>query len=66
MQIIEKALRGYRLRWKIEEFHRHVKQEFHWEEMQLMSYIGLNPNNAVGFYYPDFKATLLKLLCFLI
>ena len=46
MQIIEKALRGYRLRWKIEEFHRHVKQEFHWEEMQLMSYIGLKNLNT--------------------
>lgn len=47
MQIIEKALRGYRLRWKIEEFHRHVKQEFHWEEMQLMSYIGLKNLNTL-------------------
>jgi hypothetical protein len=47
MQIIEKALRGYRLRWKIEEFHRHVKQEFHWEEMQLMSYIGLKNLNTI-------------------
>ncbi len=46
-QIIEKALRGYRLRWKIEEFHRHVKQEFHWEEMQLMSYIGLKNLNTI-------------------
>ena len=47
MQIIEKALRGYRLRWKIEEFHRHVKQEFHWEDMQLMSYIGLKNLNTI-------------------
>jgi len=25
---ILKAVKGYRKRWKIEEFHRHIKQEF--------------------------------------
>lgn len=47
LQIIERALRGYRLRWKIEEFHRHVKQEFHWEQMQLMPYIWLKNLNKI-------------------
>ena len=46
-QIIEKALRGYRLRWKIEKLHRHVKQEFNWEKMQLMSYVGLKNLNTI-------------------
>lgn len=46
-QIIEKALRGYRYRWKIEEFHRHVKQEFNWENIQLMSYVGLKNLNTI-------------------
>lgn len=46
-QIIEKALRGYNYRWKIEEFHRHVKQEFNWENIQLMSYVGLKNLNTI-------------------
>ena len=46
-EIIEKALRGYGYRWKIEEFHRHVKQEFNWENIQLMSYAGLKNLNTI-------------------
>lgn len=46
-EIIEKALRGYGYRWKIEEFHRHVKQEYNWENIQLMSYVGLKNINTI-------------------
>ncbi len=46
-EVILKTLRGYRKRWKIEEFHRHIKQEFNWESVQLMSYIGLKNINTI-------------------
>jgi len=36
-QIIHKVLGMYNLRWKIEEVHSHVKQDYGWENMQLMS-----------------------------
>lgn len=45
--IIFKGLSGYRLRWKIEEFHRHVKQDFGWEKMQLMDYTRLKNMNLL-------------------
>lgn len=46
-EIIFKALQGYKLRWKIEEFHRHVKQDFGWEKMQLMDYVRLKNMNIL-------------------
>ena len=46
-EIIFKGLSGYRLRWKIEEFHRHVKQDFGWEKMQLMDYTRLKNMNLL-------------------
>lgn len=48
-QIITKAVRMYRLRWKIEEVHRHVKHDYGWEKMQLMTYIGLKNMNQLLF-----------------
>ena len=46
-EVIEKALNGYRCRWKIEEFHREVKSDFGLEKIQLMSYKGLQNLNAI-------------------
>ena len=46
-QIINKAIHMYRLRWKIEEMHRHVKQDYGWEKMRLMSYTGLKNMNQL-------------------
>ncbi len=37
LELITTAIRGYRLRWKVEEVHRHVKQEYSWEDMQVMT-----------------------------
>ncbi len=45
--LVEKCISGYKLRWKIEEFHRHVKQDFGWEKMQLMTYVRLKNLNAI-------------------
>ena len=46
-QIMEKAIRMYRKRWKIEEVHRHIKKEYKWEEMQLESYSRLRNMNLI-------------------
>jgi len=40
-QLILKALKMYRMRWKIEEVHRHIKQSYGWEKIQLTSYTRL-------------------------
>ena len=45
--IMEKVLKMYRLRWKIEEVHKHVKQEYGWEKMQLMSAVSLENMNKL-------------------
>ncbi len=45
--IAQKVLEMYRLRWKIEEVNKHVKQEYGWEKMQLMSYVGLKNMNQL-------------------
>ncbi len=45
--LISKALESYRLRWKIEELHRQVKQDYGWEDMQLLSYTGLKNLNTI-------------------
>lgn len=54
-EIIERALHSYRQRWKIEEIHRQIKQDYKWEQMQLMSYVGLKNMNLL----------LLLSMCFL-
>jgi len=46
-EIIHKALSSYKLRWLIEQAHRHIKQDFGWEAMQLMSYNGLKNLNSI-------------------
>ncbi|MDP3114985.1 MAG: transposase [Candidatus Cloacimonadaceae bacterium] len=46
-QIMEKVIRMYRLRWKIEEVHKHIKQEYGWEDIQLTSYLRLKNMNQV-------------------
>jgi hypothetical protein len=46
-ELIEKALRCYRIRWKIEEFYRQVKCTFNWESIQLMTYQSLKTFNSL-------------------
>jgi len=46
-ELIEKALRCYRIRWKIEEFYRQVKCTFNWESIQLMTYQTLKTFNSL-------------------
>ena len=54
-QIMAKALWMYRMRWKIEEVHRHLKQSYNWEKIQLTSYTRLQNMNQI----------LLLTMCFL-
>ena len=46
-QIVEKVLNMYPLRWKIEEVHRHIKQYYGWEQIQLMTYTALQNMNQI-------------------
>ena len=39
---IRKALKGYRLRWRIEEFFRFIKQEYEFEKFMIRSLKGIN------------------------
>lgn len=45
--VFHRVIQMYKLRWKIEEMHRHVKQEYRWEKIQLMSYTGLTNMNQL-------------------
>ena len=46
-EIVEKAVTAYNKRWKIEEVHRQMKQDFQWESMRLASYQGLKNLNTL-------------------
>jgi hypothetical protein len=55
-QKVEKALSAYRIRWKIEEVHRQIKQDYSWEDMRVMKLDRLKALNsllliAVSFVY---------------
>lgn len=41
------AFKGYGLRWKIEEYHRHVKQEYRLEDIQIKTFAGLQSMLAI-------------------
>jgi len=41
IEVAKWAFRGYGLRWKIEQYHRHVKQEYRLEEIQIKTFDGL-------------------------
>lgn len=41
IQVAKWAFKGYGLRWKIEEYHRHIKQEYKLEDIQMKTFDGL-------------------------
>jgi hypothetical protein len=41
MEVAKWAFKGYGLRWKIEEYHRHIKQEYKLEDIQMKTFDGL-------------------------
>ena len=55
-KLAEFVFNAYKIRWKIEETHRHIKSDFKWENMRLAKYERLKLLNAIlwlviGFLY---------------
>lgn len=54
--LVTKVLRGYHLRWVIEEVHREIKEDLHWESIRLFDYTSIKNMSALlwiaaSFYY---------------
>ena len=47
IEVAKWAFKGYGLRWKIEEYHRHIKQEYRLEDIQLKTFDGLQSMLAI-------------------
>lgn len=61
-QAVELAFEGYGHRWKIEEVHRHVKEQYNWEGICLRRYVALKNINAVFWIAVSFIYTQLDAL----
>ena len=46
-EVAKWTFKGYGLRWKIEEYHRHIKQEYKLEDIQIKTFNGLQSMLAV-------------------
>ncbi len=67
IEVAQWAFKGYGLRWKIEEYHRHVKQEYRLEDIQIKTFNGIQSMLAilcVAMYiiYNQIKSMHLELL----
>ena len=54
--LVTKALKGYHLRWVIEEVHREIKEDLHLESIRLFGYNSIKNMSALlwiaaSFYY---------------
>jgi len=47
IEVAKWAFKGYGLRWKIEEYHRHIKQEYRLEDIQMKTFEGLQSMLAI-------------------
>lgn len=66
-EILEQSFKGYGYRWSIEEYHRHIKQEYNLEDIQMRTYVGLQSMLAVitvamNVIYNELKAIHISLL----
>ena len=66
-EAIRLTMEGYRNRWKIEEVHRHIKNDYHLEQIELRKYQGLKSFLAVffiamGLIYQRYSEYLLQLI----
>jgi len=61
-EAVELALKGYGLRWKIEEVHRQIKTDYHWEGIRLLRYEALKTMNALLWMAVSFLYTRLETL----
>ena len=46
-ELTEFVFNSYGFRWKIEEYHRHIKKEYRWEDIQLGTYQRLKALNVI-------------------
>jgi len=66
-EVVEESFRVYGYRWKIEEYHRHIKNQFHLEDIQLRKIEGLRTmltilNIAMYLIYTEISSIHNKLL----
>ncbi|MCZ6595720.1 MAG: transposase [Bacteroidetes bacterium] len=61
-EAVELTFREYGHRWKIEEVHRHVKEQYNWEGICLRRYVALKNMNAVFWIAISFIYTRLESL----
>ncbi|MCP4053342.1 MAG: transposase [Mesoflavibacter sp.] len=66
-EVIEECFKAYGLRWKIEEYHRHIKQQYHLEDIQVKKFEGLQSmlsilNVAMCLIYREISGFHIKLL----
>jgi len=66
-EVVSEVLRGYGYRWKIEEYHRHIKTQFNLEDIQLQKFEALQSmisllTLAMGLIYSQLKSLHLKML----
>jgi len=47
IEVAKWAFKGYGLRWKIEEYHRHIKQQYRLEDIQIKTFDGLQSMLAI-------------------
>lgn len=47
IEVSKWAFAGYGLRWKIEEYHRHIKQEYRLEDIQIKTFTGIQSMLAI-------------------
>lgn len=59
---VELAIKGYGLRWKIEEVHRQIKVDYHQEAIRLERYEALKTMNALLWMAVSFLYTRLESL----
>jgi len=67
IEVANWAFKGYGLRWKIEEYHRHVKQEYKLEDMQMRTFVGMQSilallTVAMCMIYKNMKSLHIELL----
>ncbi len=67
VEVIEEAFKAYGFRWKIEEYHRHIKQCYNLEDIQIKTFEGLQGMLAIltiamGIIYSLLYSLHLKLL----
>lgn len=66
-EVVSEVLSGYGYRWKIEEYHRHIKTQFNLEDIQLQKFEALQSmisllTIAMGLIYSQLKSLHLKML----